>query len=157
MLLRQLEYLVALARERHFARAAAACHVSQPSLSAAIRKLERELDVPLVRRGRRLAGLTPEGERVPLWAHRILADTEALRQDLSEMREGLSGTLRIRAPAFLRLRWQLTEVTRMRLGLGRSETDHEEFGSFRVSRMWRWLRPRYTSGHDRPRDEGEPP
>ncbi|TDD57193.1 LysR family transcriptional regulator [Nonomuraea terrae] len=97
MLLRQLEYLVALARERHFARAAAACHVSQPSLSAAIRKLERELDVPLVRRGQRFAGLTPEGERVLLWAHRILADADALRQDLSKMREGLSGTLRLGA------------------------------------------------------------
>ncbi|MFC5827747.1 LysR family transcriptional regulator [Nonomuraea insulae] len=97
MLLRQLEYLVALARERHFARAAAACHVSQPSLSAAIRKLERELDVPLVLRGQRFAGLTPEGERVVLWAHRILADAEALRQDLSRMREGLSGTLRMGA------------------------------------------------------------
>ncbi|SEH01172.1 DNA-binding transcriptional regulator, LysR family [Nonomuraea solani] len=97
VLLRQLEYLVALARERHFARAAAACHVSQPSLSAAIRKLERELDVPLVRRGRRFAGLTPEGERVLLWAHRILADTDSLRQDLSRMRDGLSGTLRMGA------------------------------------------------------------
>ncbi|WP_336208667.1 LysR family transcriptional regulator [Nonomuraea sp. LPB2021202275-12-8] len=97
MLLRQLEYLVALARERHFGRAAAACHVSQPSLSAAIRKLERELDVPLVLRGQRFAGLTPEGERVLLWAHRILADADALRQDLSRMREGLSGTLRLGA------------------------------------------------------------
>ncbi|MBB5077534.1 LysR family transcriptional regulator [Nonomuraea endophytica] len=97
MLLRQLEYLVALARERHFARAAAACHVSQPSLSAAIGKLERELDVPLVRRGQRFAGLTPEGERVLLWAHRILADADALRQDLSRMRDGLSGTLRMGA------------------------------------------------------------
>lgn len=66
MLLRQLEYLVALARERHFARAAAACFVSQPSLSAAIRRLEHELDVPIVRRGRRYEGLTPEGEVVIL-------------------------------------------------------------------------------------------
>lgn len=56
MLLRQLEYLVALARERHFARAAAACFVSQPSLSAAIRRLEHELGVPIVRRGRRYEG-----------------------------------------------------------------------------------------------------
>src|SRR5258707_10624167 len=97
MLLRQLEYLVALARERHFARAAAACHVSQPSLSAAIRKLERELDVPIVLRGRRFAGLTPEGERVLLWAHRILAEADALRQDLSSMRGGLTGMLRLAA------------------------------------------------------------
>lgn len=97
VLLRQLEYLVALARERHFARAATACHVSQPSLSEAIRKLERELDVPLVRRGQRFNGLTPEGERVVLWAHRILADTDSLRQDLAKMRQGLSGTLRLGA------------------------------------------------------------
>ncbi|WP_049579538.1 LysR family transcriptional regulator [Streptomyces sp. SBT349] len=95
MLLRQLEYLVALARERHFARAAAACFVSQPSLSAAIRKLERELDVPIVLRGHRFEGLTPEGERVLLWAHRILAERDALWQELSEMRGGLSGTLRL--------------------------------------------------------------
>jgi DNA-binding transcriptional LysR family regulator len=97
VLLRQLEYLVALARERHFARAAAACYVSQPSLSAAIRKLERELGVPLVRRGRRFAGLTPEGDRVLLWAHRILAECDGLRDDLSMMRESLSGTLRMGA------------------------------------------------------------
>ena len=95
MLLRQLEYLVALAHERHFARAADACHVSQPSLSAAIRKLERELDVPIVRRGRRFEGLTPEGERVLLWAHRILAERDALTHDLSAMRGGLTGTLRL--------------------------------------------------------------
>jgi DNA-binding transcriptional LysR family regulator len=97
VLLRELEYLVALARERHFARAAASCHVSQPSLSAAIRKLERELDVQIVQRGRRFAGLTPEGERVLLWAHRILADADGLRQDLSCMRGGLTGILRLGA------------------------------------------------------------
>ncbi|WP_411142684.1 LysR substrate-binding domain-containing protein [Streptomyces sp. x-80] len=97
MLLRQLEYLVALARERHFTRAADACFVSQPSLSAAIRKLEHELDVPIVRRGRRYEGLTPEGERVLAWAHRILAERDALRQELSAMRGGLTGTLRLGA------------------------------------------------------------
>ncbi|MFI1733263.1 LysR family transcriptional regulator [Streptomyces acidicola] len=95
MLLRQLEYLVALARERHFARAAAACYVSQPSLSAAIRRLEHELDVPIVRRGRRYEGLTPEGEVVLAWAHRILAERDALRQELSALRGGLTGTLRL--------------------------------------------------------------
>ncbi|MFF8727174.1 LysR substrate-binding domain-containing protein [Streptomyces sp. NPDC015171] len=95
MLLRQLEYLVALARERHFARAAAACYVSQPSLSAAIRRLEHELDVPIVRRGRRYEGLTPEGQMVLEWAHRMLAEQEALRQRLSALRGGLTGTLRL--------------------------------------------------------------
>jgi DNA-binding transcriptional LysR family regulator len=97
MLLRQLEYLVALAREKHFARAAQACYVSQPSLSAAIRKLEQELDVPIVRRGRRFEGLTPEGERVLLWAQRILSEQDALRHELSVMRGGLNGTLRLGA------------------------------------------------------------
>lgn len=95
MLLRQLEYLVALARERHFARAAAVCFVSQPSLSAAIRRLEQELDVPIVRRGHRYEGLTPEGEVVLAWAHRILAEQDALRQELSALRGGLTGTLRL--------------------------------------------------------------
>ncbi|MEU9456869.1 LysR family transcriptional regulator [Streptomyces sp. NPDC048277] len=95
MLLRQLEYLVALARERHFARAAAACYVSQPSLSAAIRRLEHELDVSIVRRGRRYEGLTPEGEVVLVWAHRILAERDALQQELSALRGGLTGTLRL--------------------------------------------------------------
>ncbi|WP_346921795.1 helix-turn-helix domain-containing protein [Glutamicibacter creatinolyticus] len=61
-MLRQLEYFVALAREQHFARAAAACYVSQPALSEAIRKLEAELGVPLVRRGHSFQGLTAEGE-----------------------------------------------------------------------------------------------
>lgn len=95
MLLRQLEYLVALARERHFVRAAAACYVSQPSLSAAIRRLEHELGVPIVRRGRKYEGLTPEGEVVLAWAHRILAERDGLRQELSALRDGLTGTLRL--------------------------------------------------------------
>jgi DNA-binding transcriptional LysR family regulator len=97
VLLRQLEYLSALARERHFARAAESCHVSQPALSAAIRKLEAELDVQIVRRGRRFEGFTPEGETVVRWAHQILAEQSSLRQELSSMRAGLSGVLRIGA------------------------------------------------------------
>ncbi|MEU3608737.1 LysR family transcriptional regulator [Streptomyces sp. NPDC035033] len=97
MLFRQLEYLVALSRERHFARAAQACHVSQPALSEAVRKLEEELDVPLVRRGRTYEGLTPEGERIVLRAQRILADRDALRSEVTALRSGLSGRLRIGA------------------------------------------------------------
>ncbi|MFE3446063.1 LysR family transcriptional regulator [Nocardia sp. NPDC059180] len=95
MLFRQLEYFVALARERHFARAAQACYVSQPALSEAIRKLERELEVPLVRRGRSFEGLTPEGERLVLWARRILADRDALEHEVTALRTGLTGELRI--------------------------------------------------------------
>ncbi|HEY9370330.1 LysR family transcriptional regulator [Streptomyces sp.] len=97
MLFRQLEYLVALSRERHFARAAQACYVSQPALSEAVRKLEDELDVPLVRRGRKYEGLTPEGERIVLWAQRILADRDALKSEVTALRSGLSGRLRIGA------------------------------------------------------------
>ena len=93
MLFRQLEYLVALSRERHFARAAQACFVSQPTLSEAIRKLEEELDVPLIHRERRFQGLTPEGERIVRWAERILADRDAMRQEVGALRTGLSGRL----------------------------------------------------------------
>lgn len=95
MLFRQLEYFVALARERHFARAAQACYVSQPALSEAIRKLERELGVGLVRRGRSFEGLTPEGERLVLWARRILADRDALEQEVTALQTGLTGSLRL--------------------------------------------------------------
>jgi len=66
--IRQLQYLVALAREKHFTRAAQACHVTQPTLSGRIRQLEQELGVPIVERGQRFHGLTPEGERVLEWA-----------------------------------------------------------------------------------------
>lgn len=95
MLFRQLEYFVALAREKHFARAAAACYVSQPALSEAIRKLEKELKVPLVRRGQSFEGLTPEGERLVLWARRILADHDALIHEVGALQTGLTGELRL--------------------------------------------------------------
>ncbi|MFJ2890095.1 LysR family transcriptional regulator [Streptomyces sp. NPDC087305] len=95
MLLRQLEYLVTLARVRHFARAAQECYVSQPALSEAVRKLEEELDVPLVRRGRKFEGLTPEGERIVVWAQRILADRDAMTEEVRALRGGLNGRLRI--------------------------------------------------------------
>ncbi|HVG52342.1 MAG TPA: LysR substrate-binding domain-containing protein [Xanthobacteraceae bacterium] len=95
MNIRHLRYFVALARERNHTRAAAACHVTQPTLTEAIRQLERDLAVPLIdRKGQRFGGLTPEGDRVLVWAQRILADEDALGQELAEMREGLSGDLR---------------------------------------------------------------
>lgn len=95
MLLRQFEYLVALAREKHFARAAASLNVSQPSLSAGIRQLEQELGVMIVERGHRFTGFTPEGERVLQRARRILAECGMLRSDVAELREGLAGSVRI--------------------------------------------------------------
>lgn len=97
MLLRRLEYLTALSREEHFGRAADACHVSQPALSAGIRKLEQELGVQVVQRGQRFEGFTPEGVEVLRWAQRVLAERDLLDQGLSAMRGGLSGTLRIGA------------------------------------------------------------
>jgi DNA-binding transcriptional LysR family regulator len=95
--LRQLEYLAALDRERHFGAAARACHVSQPALSTAIRALERELGVPLVRRSGRFEGFTEEGERVLVWARRALTDVRSLNQEVDRLRSGLQGTLRIGA------------------------------------------------------------
>ncbi|AEF39383.1 LysR family transcriptional regulator [Hoyosella subflava] len=97
MLLRQLEYLTALARVSHFGHAAEACHVTQPALSAGIRKLEAELGVQIVQRGQRFEGFTREGEEVLRWAQRMLAEREALGQSISGMRAGLSGVLRIGA------------------------------------------------------------
>jgi DNA-binding transcriptional LysR family regulator len=97
MLLRQLEYLTALAREGHFGRAAQACHVSQPALSAGIRKLEAELGVQIVQRGQRFEGFTPEGTEVLKWAQRMVTEQEGLRQALASMRGELSGVLRIGA------------------------------------------------------------
>ncbi|MBZ9566866.1 LysR family transcriptional regulator [Modicisalibacter tunisiensis] len=79
---RQLTFLVALARERHFGRAAEACHVTQPTLSARLQQLEEELGTPLIRRSRRFEGLTPEGQRVLAHAHRILDEFDALRADV---------------------------------------------------------------------------
>lgn len=84
--IRQLQYLVALARERHFTRAAQACHVSQPTLSGRIRQLEQDLGVPIVERGHRFVGFTPDGERVLKWAHAILDDWESLQQEIATLR-----------------------------------------------------------------------
>jgi len=97
MVLRQLEYLVALAREKHFGRAALACNVSQPTLSAAIRQLEADLGAPIVERGHKFHGLTSQGRMVLDHAHRILAEAEVLRRNLQEMDKGLSGRLRLGA------------------------------------------------------------
>ena len=95
MLVRHLSYFVTLARMQHFARAAAACHVTQSTLSAAIRKLEDDLQVTLVVRSQRFLGLTVEGEHLLAWSRQILTDYDSLREDLSGLRTGLKGTLRL--------------------------------------------------------------
>lgn len=84
--IRQLQYLAALAREKHFTRAAQACHVTQPTLSGRIRQLEQELGVPIVERGQRYIGLTAEGERVLKWTHLILDNWQSLNQELGQIR-----------------------------------------------------------------------
>jgi len=109
LVIKQLAYLVALAREKHFARAANACHVSQPTLSGAIRQLEDELGVPLVERSHRFTGLTAEGEMIVAHAKRILGEIDTMQHSISDVREGLSGRLRIGAiPTALPLVAQIT-------------------------------------------------
>lgn len=96
MNLRHLSYLIALAREEHFGRAAESVHISQPALSAAINQLEEEFGVPLVVRSRqRLEGFTAEGREVLAWAQRILAEAETIKQTISDMKGQLSGNLRL--------------------------------------------------------------
>ncbi len=97
MLIRQFEYLVALARERHFGRAAEACHVTQPTLSAAIRQLEETLGAPIIERGHRYLGLTPQGQLALEHAHRVLAEVEALKREVETLDHGVSGRLRLGA------------------------------------------------------------
>src|SRR3954468_22235741 len=102
MIVKHLTYLTALARERHFGRAAESCGISQPALSAAIRQIEGELGVRVVERSRRFIGFTPEGQLVLDRAQRLVHDFESLRQDISVLKRALAGRLRIGAiPAAL--------------------------------------------------------
>src|SRR5215469_1371227 len=95
-MLDKLEFIIALARERHFGHAAEACGVSQPTFSAGIKQLEDLLGVLLVNRGSRFQGFTPEGERVLDWARRIVGDTRAMRDEVRALKRGdLAGHLRI--------------------------------------------------------------
>ena len=94
-MLDKLEFLIALARERHFRRAADQCGVAQPTLSAGIRALEEALGAALVNRGARYAGLTPAGERVLEWARRITGDAHAMRQEVDALKRGLAGVIRL--------------------------------------------------------------
>ena len=95
MNLASLRYLVALAEHRHFARAAEACHITQPALSNALRALEKEFGTPIVRRARSYAGLTPEGERVLATAQRILHEHALLQQELASSAEHPQGRLQL--------------------------------------------------------------
>jgi DNA-binding transcriptional LysR family regulator len=114
-MLDRLEFIIALAREQHFGRAAEACRVSQPTLSSGIKYLEDMFGVLLVQRGSRFRGFTPEGERVLEWARRIVGDARAMRQDVDALKRGLVGHLRIAAvPTALAMTAMLTTPYRAR-------------------------------------------
>lgn len=95
MTLTELKYIVAVARERHFGRAAEACFVSQPTLSVAIRKLEDELGVVLFERGGTEVGITPVGLRVVAQAQRVLEEGANLREIARQGNDPLAGPLRV--------------------------------------------------------------
>ena len=84
MTLTELKYIVAVARERHFGRAAEACFVSQPTLSVAIKKLEDELEVQLFERGNVEVSVTPVGERIVEQAQRVLEESATIREIAKE-------------------------------------------------------------------------
>ncbi|WP_127520221.1 LysR family transcriptional regulator [Mesorhizobium sp. Z1-4] len=93
----KLEVFIALARTEHFGRAAEELGITQPTLSAAIKQLEDQLGVLLVKRSSRFQGLTPEGEQVLAWARRIVGDAHTMKEEMRAARHGLSGRLRIAA------------------------------------------------------------
>lgn len=96
-MLDKLEFMIALAREQHFGRAAEACGVAQPTLSLGIQSLEQMLNVPLVKRSSRFQGFTPEGERVLAWARRLVGDAEAMRKDILSIHSEVASPISIAA------------------------------------------------------------
>ena len=95
MELRQLRYLVALADERHFTRAAERMRIAQPALSQQVRKLERETGVPLVDRTTRRVHMTEAGELLVAHARRVLAELDDARAELQQLTGLLSGRVTI--------------------------------------------------------------
>lgn len=95
MTLTELRYIVAVARELHFGRAADACHVSQPTLSVAIKKLEEELGIKLFERRQHDVSITPVGQRVVEQARVVLEESETIRHLAQEGRDDLKGQLRL--------------------------------------------------------------
>ncbi len=97
MTLTELRYIVALAREKHFGRAAEACFVSQPTLSVAVKKLEDELGVPLFERGKTEVTVTPVGERIVEQTRRVLEELDGVKRIARQARDPLAGILRLGA------------------------------------------------------------
>jgi LysR family transcriptional regulator, hydrogen peroxide-inducible genes activator len=95
MTLTELRYIVAVARERHFGRAAEACFVSQPTLSVAIKKLEEELDLKIFERGANEVSVTPLGEAIVQQAQRVLEDAAEIKQIARRGKDPLAGPLKL--------------------------------------------------------------
>ncbi|WP_432721070.1 LysR substrate-binding domain-containing protein [Jeongeupia wiesaeckerbachi] len=95
MTLTEFRYIVAVARERHFGRAAASCFVSQPTLSVAVKKLEDELGVTLFERAAGEVTLTPNGERIVEQAQRVLEEVQVIKQLAEQGKDPLAGPLRL--------------------------------------------------------------
>jgi LysR family transcriptional regulator, hydrogen peroxide-inducible genes activator len=95
MTLTELKYIVAVARERHFGRAAEACFVSQPTLSVAIKKLEEELDVKLFERGASEVSVTPLGSEIVRQAQQVIEQAQAIREIAKRGKDPVSGPLRL--------------------------------------------------------------
>lgn len=95
MTLTELKYIVAVAREKHFGRAAEACFVSQPTLSVAIKKLEEELDVKLFERGASEVSVTPLGEEIVRQAQQVIEQAQAIREIAKRGKDPVSGPLRL--------------------------------------------------------------
>lgn len=111
--IRDMEMLVALARQKHFSRAAEECGISQPAFSARIRSIEEHFGLPIVRRGNKFLGFTREGELLLKWARRILSDVNGMRQELDVSQGNLRGSLTIGAvPTTLSFVAQVSAVLR---------------------------------------------
>lgn len=95
MTLTELRYIIAVAREKHFGRAAEACFVSQPTLSVSIKKLESELGVMIFERGGNEIALTPIGENIVQQAQRVLDAANQIKEIADQGRDPLRGALRL--------------------------------------------------------------
>jgi LysR family hydrogen peroxide-inducible transcriptional activator len=95
MTLTELRYIVAVARERHFGRAAEACFVSQPTLSVAVKKLEEELDVKIFERGGNEVSVTPLGEAIVRQAQQVIEQAGAIKEIARRGKDPLAGPLRL--------------------------------------------------------------
>lgn len=114
-MLEKLEFMIALAREKHFGRAAESCGVAQPTFSQGIQQLEEMLNASLVKRSSRFLGFTPEGERVLIWARRLVGDARAMRQEILGLQQGHGVQLRVAAmPSAMPLIASLTAPFQLR-------------------------------------------